>query len=69
LLKNQPISSLMKNDLKVITDGVIEGRKTFGNTIKIYPDGNQFQFREYVQRGRGIHIFVPFLPMIPIQLY
>jgi Mg2+-importing ATPase len=58
---------LMKNDLKVITDGVIEGRKTFGNTIKYIQMAISSNFGNMFSAA-GASIFLPFLPMIPIQL-
>jgi len=57
----------MKNDLKVITDGVIEGRKTFGNTIKYIQMAISSNFGNMFSAA-GASIFLPFLPMIPIQL-
>ena len=58
---------LMKNDLKVITDGVIEGRKTFGNTIKYIQMAISSNFGNMFSAA-GASIFLPFLPMLPIQL-
>ena len=58
---------LMKNDLKVITDGVIEGRKTFGNTIKYIQMAISSNFGNMFSAA-GASLFLPFLPMLPIQL-
>ena len=58
---------LMKNDLKVITDGVIEGRKTFGNTIKYIQMAISSNFGNMFSAA-GASIFLTFLPMLPIQL-
>jgi Mg2+-importing ATPase len=58
---------LMKNDLKVITDGVIEGRKTFGNTIKYIQMAISSNFGNMFSAA-GASLFLPFLPMLPIQI-
>jgi Mg2+-importing ATPase len=58
---------LMKNDLKVITDGVIEGRKTFGNTIKYIQMAISSNFGNMFSAA-GASIFLKFLPMLPIQI-
>ena len=58
---------LMKNDLKVITDGVIEGRKTFGNTIKYIQMAISSNFGNMFSAAAA-SVILPFLPMLPIQL-
>jgi Mg2+-importing ATPase len=58
---------LMRNDLKVITDGVIEGRKTFGNTIKYIQMAISSNFGNMFSAALG-SLFLPFLPALPIQL-
>ena len=58
---------LMKNDLKVITDGVIEGRKTFGNTMKYIQMAISSNFGNMFSAA-GASLFLPFLPMLPIQI-
>ncbi len=58
---------LMKNDLKVITDGVIEGRKTFGNTIKYIQMAISSNFGNMFSAAAG-SLILPFLPALPIQL-
>jgi Mg2+-importing ATPase len=58
---------LMKNDLKVIRDGVIEGRKTFGNTLKYIQMAVSSNFGNMFSAA-GASLFLPFLPMLPIQL-
>jgi Mg2+-importing ATPase len=63
---------LLKNDLTVLAEGVIEGRKTFGNTMKYIMMsvssnfGNMFSFL-------GISLLLPllgfyFFPLLPIQI-
>jgi len=58
---------LMKNDLKVLTEGVIEGRKTFGNTLKYIQMAISSNFGNMFSAA-GASIFLPFLPMLPIQI-
>lgn len=58
---------LLENSLLVLEEGVLEGRRVFGNIIKYIKMtassnfGNMFSVI-------GASIFVPFLPMIPIQV-
>ena len=58
---------LLEKDLLVLKAGVIEGRKTFGNTIKYIKMtassnfGNMFSVL-------AASAFLPFLPMLPIQI-
>ncbi|MGV8171375.1 MAG: magnesium-translocating P-type ATPase [Candidatus Woesearchaeota archaeon] len=58
---------LLNKDLIVLRDGVIDGRKVFGNLVKYIrmgassSYGNMFSFA-------GASIFLPFLPMLPIQI-
>ena len=58
---------LLEKDLMVLEDGVIEGRKTFGNIIKYTKMtassnfGNMFSVL-------AASAFLPFLPMLPIHL-
>jgi Mg2+-importing ATPase len=58
---------LMKNDLKVITDGVIEGRKTFGNTIKYIQMAISSNFGNMFSAAGG-SLLLPFFPATSIQL-
>lgn len=58
---------LLENSLLVLEEGVIEGRRVFGNIVKYIKMtassnfGNMFSVI-------GASIFVPFLPMLPIQV-
>lgn len=58
---------LLENNLLVLEEGVLEGRRVFGNIIKYIKMtassnfGNMFSVI-------GASIFVPFLPMMPIQV-
>jgi len=58
---------LMNNDLKVIRDGVIEGRKTFGNTMKYILMAISSNFGNMFSAAAA-SMFLSFLPMLPIQI-
>lgn len=58
---------LLKKSLLVLEDGVIEGRKTFGNIVKYIKMGASSNFGNMLSMT-GASIFLPFLPMLPIQI-
>ena len=58
---------LLEKDLDVLTDGVIEGRKTFGNLQKYIKMAVSFNFGE-VLSVLIASILLPFFPITPIQL-
>jgi Mg2+-importing ATPase len=58
---------LLEKDLKVLYDGVIEGRKTFGNTMKYIMMGTSSNFGNMFSMAIA-SIFLPFLPMAPVQI-
>ena len=58
---------LLKTDLTVLGEGVLEGRKTFGNTMKYILMGVSSNFGNMFSASGG-SIFLPFLPMMPIQI-
>ena len=58
---------LLKKNLNVLTDGVIEGRKTFGNLQKYIKMAVSFNFGEVLSILIA-SIFLPFFPITPIQL-
>ncbi len=58
---------LLRNDLKIISDGVIEGRKTFGNTMKYIQMAMSSNFGNMFSAA-GASLFLSFLPMLPIQI-
>ncbi len=58
---------LLKNDLRVLNDGVLEGRKTFGNTMKYILMGTSSNFGNMFSVA-GASLFLRFLPMLPIQI-
>lgn len=58
---------LTRKHLDPIIDGIIEGRKSFGNTIKYIMMGLSSSFGNMFS-VLGAVIFLPFLPMLPIQI-
>jgi Mg2+-importing ATPase len=58
---------LLNNDLKIIRDGVIEGRKTFGNTMKYIMMAISSNFGNMFSAAAA-SLFLSFLPMLPIQI-
>lgn len=58
---------LLRKDLKVLNDGVIEGRKTFGNTMKYILMGISSNFGNMFSAA-GASLFLNFLPMLPKQI-
>jgi Mg2+-importing ATPase len=58
---------LLKKDLKVLGEGVLEGRRTFGNTMKYVMMGVSSNFGNMFSVA-GASLFLPFLPMLPIQI-
>ncbi|MDR2670695.1 MAG: magnesium-translocating P-type ATPase [Oscillospiraceae bacterium] len=58
---------LLKKDLMVLEEGVIQGRRTFGNIIKyikMAASGNFGNMFSVVAAS----VFLPFLPMLPVQI-
>ena len=58
---------LSRNDLTVLAEGVLEGRKTFGNTMKYIMIGVSSNFGNMFSVA-GAALFLPFLPMLPVQI-
>ena len=58
---------LTEKDLNVLGDGIIEGRKTYANTIKYVKMTSSSNFGNMFSILAAC-IFLPFLPMLPIQL-
>lgn len=58
---------LLQKNLSVLNDGVLEGRKTFGNTMKYINMGTSSNFGNMFSVA-GASLFLPFLPMLPIQI-
>jgi Mg2+-importing ATPase len=58
---------LLQKRLRVIYEGVIEGRKTFGNSMKYIMMGISSNFGNMLSCA-GASLFLPFLPMMPVQI-
>ncbi|MGA2386144.1 MAG: magnesium-translocating P-type ATPase [Candidatus Bathyarchaeia archaeon] len=58
---------LLENDLTVLALGVVEGRKTFANTMKYVMMGISSNFGNMFSVA-GAALFLPFLPMLSIQI-
>jgi Mg2+-importing ATPase len=58
---------LLKKSLMVLEDGVTEGRKTFGNIVKYIKMGSSSNLGNMISMT-GASLFLPFLPMTPIQI-
>jgi Mg2+-importing ATPase len=58
---------LLEKSLMVLSEGVLEGRKIFGNIVKYIKMGASSNFGNMLS-VLGASIFLPFLPMAPIQV-
>jgi Mg2+-importing ATPase len=58
---------LTKKSLKDLEEGIIEGRKTFANTMKYVMMALSSNFGNMFSAA-GAVLFLPFLPMLPIQI-
>ena len=58
---------LLEKSLRVLDEGVMEGRKVFANITKYVRMGASSNFGNMFS-VLGASIFVPFLPMLPIQI-
>lgn len=58
---------LLENSLLVLKEGVIEGRKVFGNVIKYIKMAASSNFGNMFSIV-GASAFLPFLPMLPLQI-
>ena len=58
---------LLEKSLMVLQEGVIEGRKVFGNITKYIKMGASSNFGNMFS-VLGASLFLPFLPMLPIQV-
>jgi Mg2+-importing ATPase len=58
---------LLEKSLMVLEEGVVEGRKTFGNTIKYIKMAASSNFGN-VFSVLVASAFLPFLPMLPVQM-
>ena len=58
---------LMEKDLKVLVDGVREGRTTFANTLKYIFMATSANFGNMFSMA-GASLFLPYLPLLPTQI-
>lgn len=58
---------LLENSLLVLEEGVVEGRKVFGNIMKYIKMAASSNFGNMFS-VLGASIFLPFVPMLPIQV-
>ncbi|TGL45658.1 magnesium-translocating P-type ATPase [Leptospira perdikensis] len=58
---------LLDHDLHVLYEGVMEGRRTFGNIMKYIMMGTSSNFGNMFSMA-GAALFLPFLPMLPTQI-
>jgi len=58
---------LLENSLLVLKDGVMEGRRVFGNIVKYIKMAASSNFGNMFSM-LGASLFLPFLPMLPIQV-
>lgn len=58
---------LMESGLRVLHDGIIEGRKAFGNVMKYLLMGTSSNFGNMLSMAVA-SLFLPFLPMLPTQI-
>jgi Mg2+-importing ATPase len=58
---------LLKQDLGVLEQGIIEGRRTFANTLKYVFMATSANFGNMFSVA-GASLFLPFLPMLPKQI-
>lgn len=58
---------LVEPGLEVLTSGILEGRKAFGNVMKYLLMGTSSNFGNMFSMA-GASTFLPFLPMLPTQI-
>ena len=58
---------LLKKELRLICDGIDEGRRTFANTMKYVLSTTSANFGNMISMG-AISVFLPFLPLLPSQV-
>lgn len=58
---------LLEKDLSVLSQGVVEGRKTFSNTMKYVFMATSANFGNMFSMA-VLSIFLPFLPLLPVQV-
>jgi Mg2+-importing ATPase len=58
---------LLERDLAVLHDGVLEGRRTFGNVMKYIMMATSSNFGNMLSMAAA-SLLLPFLPMLPVQI-
>jgi P-type Mg2+ transporter len=58
---------LLERNLAVLHNGIVEGRKAFGNVLKYLLMGTSSNFGNMFSMA-GASLFLPFLPMLPTQI-
>jgi Mg2+-importing ATPase len=58
---------LLERSLQVLHQGILEGRKAFGNVMKYLLMGTSSNFGNMFSMA-GAAVFLPFLPMLPTQI-
>ena len=58
---------LLERSLAVLHDGILEGRRAFGNVMKYVLMGTSSNFGNMFSMA-GASLFLPFLPMLPMQI-
>jgi Mg2+-importing ATPase len=58
---------LLEKDLGVLAEGVVEGRRTFANTVKYIQMATSSNFGNMFSAA-GASLFLTFLPMLPTQI-
>ncbi len=58
---------LLEKGLQVLHDGVLEGRRSFGNIMKYVLMGTSSNFGNMLSMAAA-SVFLPFLPMLPLQI-
>jgi Mg2+-importing ATPase len=58
---------LLERDLAVLHDGVVEGRRTFGNVMKYIMMATSSNFGNMLSMAAA-SLLLPFLPMLPVQI-
>jgi P-type Mg2+ transporter len=58
---------LLERSLSALHDGVLEGRRSFGNIMKYIMMGTSSNFGNMFSMA-GATLFLPFLPMLPLQI-
>jgi Mg2+-importing ATPase len=58
---------LLERSLRVLHDGIVEGRKSYGNVMKYLLMGTSSNFGNVFSMAAA-SLFLPFLPMLPTQI-